>query len=344
MGIFGGGSVVSPVNGYQFEQLDQKEKETYKTLAAGIADFQKKIAISALDDTSFRRAIEAVILDNPQFFYFDKSKIEVLSGSTGYIVMPQYLYDKRKAEEIRNQIEAETKLIIQNQIRQDMSAFEKVVAIHDYIAKNTMYNFSALRSSIASEAHSIAGMLLKHSAVCEGIAKSFAYLLIKLNIPVLCVDGYSVIDGNEVRHMWNMVKLDGEFYHLDATWDLQEINHFSGQSHVYVLLDDDAMLERHRWDVNKYPVCSETEYNYYAMEGRFYKTRRAYELFIRKCVEERRSFIDVRFSDTMSMPDLTGQWAVSILEDTARRSGVSIRMKYGFVSESCILQINVEYL
>ena len=73
MGIFGGGSIVSPVNGYQFERLDQKKKEVYKALAAGIADFQKKIAIFALDDASFRETIEAVILDNPQFFYFDKS-------------------------------------------------------------------------------------------------------------------------------------------------------------------------------------------------------------------------------------------------------------------------------
>lgn len=344
MGLFGTNSVTEVLSGYHYTRLNQQEQEIYTKVAEGIAAMQKKITFTYSGSEDIQKILKAVEKDNPQFFYLDKSAIQMAGIGKNASITPPYLYDKKTAEMLYEKLNAAADKLLAGIIKEGMNDFEKVTAVHDYLTGNVMYNFSALVSKIAFDAHSIEGPLLKRCAVCEGIAKTFAWLMTKLEIPVLCVSGASVIDGQKGNHMWNMVGLDGTYYHLDATWDLQEVNHFSSQSHAYVLLDDDAMLELHEWDVNEYPTCDCLDWNYYVVCGRYFKTRRVFELFLQKSMEERKSFIDVRFSDIMSLPDTQGQWAVDVIRAIAGRLGISVGVSCGYVEENCILLLNLTYM
>ncbi|MBR4081836.1 MAG: hypothetical protein IKK21_08645 [Clostridia bacterium] len=70
-----------------------------------------------------------------------------------------------------------------------------------------------------SDAWSAYGALVKGKAVCQGIACAFKLLCDQVDIPSLVVIG--TIAANQERHAWNIVRIDGQFYHVDCTWMLR---------------------------------------------------------------------------------------------------------------------------
>lgn len=60
---------------------------------------------------------------------------------------------------------------------------------------------------------------MKGKAVCQGIACAFKLLCDQVDIPSLVVIG--TIAANQERHAWNIVRIDGQFYHVDCTWMLR---------------------------------------------------------------------------------------------------------------------------
>ena len=84
-----------------------------------------------------------------------------------------------------------------------------------FIVKNVKYD--KLKKEYS---HEIIGALGNGVAVCEGIAKAVKVLCDKLNI--YCIIALSEANpekGVKYRHAWNIVKIGGKLYHLDATFD-----------------------------------------------------------------------------------------------------------------------------
>lgn len=104
-------------------------------------------------------------------------------------------------------------------ITNDMSLKEKIKAIHDYIINKTTYDSEHALSILSSnkdyvplyQSHKAVGPLLQQKAICGGYSDAMALFLNKMKIPNLRI-------SNE-KHIWNLVKLDNHWYHLDLTWD-----------------------------------------------------------------------------------------------------------------------------
>ncbi len=90
-----------------------------------------------------------------------------------------------------------------------MSAVEKMMVLHDYIVSNTAYTDDSEKPSRVTEV----GTFLEHEANCEGYSRAFAILMEKVGIPV------KFISSDEMKHMWNAVKVGKDWYHVDVTWD-----------------------------------------------------------------------------------------------------------------------------
>lgn len=98
-----------------------------------------------------------------------------------------------------------------------ISRHEKLKSIHDYLAKNIVYDDTIAKSNIFD----IYGALINGVCVCEGYAEAFKLLCDREGIPCLTVIG----TGNGGAHKWNMVLMeDGEWYTMDSTWDDQTSN------------------------------------------------------------------------------------------------------------------------
>lgn len=100
--------------------------------------------------------------------------------------------------------------------------YEKTKAIYDYMCKNIKYdnNFKKTQNKISLSAYSA---LVNKNCVCQGYSNLMYRLLLECGIDCRIVSGNAikVVNGKKVTeaHSWNIVKLGGKYYALDATWD-----------------------------------------------------------------------------------------------------------------------------
>lgn len=134
--------------------------------------------------------------------------------------------------------------------------YENELAIHDYIVSNVEYDEKNTDAVTAYDA------LIKGKAVCSGYQESFKTLLDMLKIENIAVNG----TANDENHAWNLVKLDGIWYHVDTTWD-DPIGGDGTVSHKYFNVSDADMALDHIWNEENYPKATGGAYAYYIMSG-----------------------------------------------------------------------------
>lgn len=144
---------------------------------------------------------------------------------------------------------SKAKSIISKIIKPGMTDLQKEKAVHDYIVNNTRYDeINYDKGTIPDESYSPYGVLIKGTAVCEGYAKATALLLNMAGVKSIVVLGWD--------HAWNIVKINGRYYHLDTTWDDPVTS--SGENllrYDYFNLSDSQISKDHFWDKEKYPAC-----------------------------------------------------------------------------------------
>ncbi|MBQ6814345.1 MAG: hypothetical protein IJP13_02275 [Lachnospiraceae bacterium] len=148
--------------------------------------------------------------------------------------------------------------------------YEKVVAAHDYIIKNCVYNKSAIENDtlIDDDFHPY-GVFVKGIAVCEGYAKAFKMLMDIAGIDCMLVTG--TVGEDQVAHAWNMVKLENDWYHVDVTFDdpnpeTEEI------VYVYLNITDEEISKDHTWNKNITPEADADKYDYIKNSGNIFDT------------------------------------------------------------------------
>lgn len=82
-------------------------------------------------------------------------------------------------------------------------------------------------------------MFVDGKAVCEGYSKAFQLLCNKAKIDCVLLSGTADSDN----HAWNGVKIGGDWYQIDVTWD--DVDDFIYDSHEYFNLTDSLMYEDH---------------------------------------------------------------------------------------------------
>lgn len=144
-------------------------------------------------------------------------------------------------------------------IKPDMSDLEKEIAIHDYVVKNTVYDYkNYLNNTIPPESYSVYGVLMKGIGVCDGYAKTMDLLLNMAGIETYIIGG----KGLGEPHAWNIVKIDGEYYHLDSTWDDPAPDMGPNYvRHTYLNLSDKEMSRSHSWDIASYIRCDSKKFD-----------------------------------------------------------------------------------
>lgn len=130
---------------------------------------------------------------------------------------------------------------------QGYSDFEKVRAVHDYIVKHTVYTTESSTSP-----HSSYAVLIEEKGVCQGYALLSLKMLQLLGIEAKYIVGYVGAEG----HAWNLVKLDGQWYHLDPTWDDPVPDRAGVVRYEYFLVDDKTLARDHSWIESDYPTAT----------------------------------------------------------------------------------------
>lgn len=246
---------------YGYSKLNDKQRKLYKLLFDEINKHTKEIDVSALDVTKadVEKVFYTMDYDNPQLFWLASGCSVAFYGSKVYDVMPMYSKTKSEAQKLLPQIEKAARKLIGEALEYDTD-FERVLYIHDAIINSTKYTLTG-----GEHIRDVDGPLLKGKALCEGYAKTFAYLCQSIGIETFCVEGYS----DDVGHLWNMVKLDGKWYHVDVTYD-DPTGSIQVCEHDYLCITEKEILSDGRYIKNpvSIPTATATKYNYYNATGK----------------------------------------------------------------------------
>ncbi|KUP25178.1 hypothetical protein AWJ19_29800 [Paenibacillus sp. DMB5] len=138
------------------------------------------------------------------------------------------------------------KAVIDQTLSPEMNTRDKVKALHDYVVLNTAYDYdNYLNGSIPEESYTEYGILILHTGVCQGYAVTMKMLLDLAGVENFYISGTNYAGAG---HAWNIVVVDGEYYHLDATWDDPVPNMPGYIGDKYFLVTDEQMALDHIWD------------------------------------------------------------------------------------------------
>lgn len=113
--------------------------------------------------------------------------------------------------EEQEQLQAQVKRIAAL-VDPEASDLQKVKTVHDQIIRSTVYDYTNyLNNTLPKVSYTAYGALVRHTAVCQGYSLAFEMLMEEVGIP--CV----TVVSDELKHAWNMVQVDGEWYHVDLT-------------------------------------------------------------------------------------------------------------------------------
>lgn len=118
---------------------------------------------------------------------------------------------------------AEQEQLVDSKIRQlseqldveNARDYEKVKAIYDYLCKNVTYDYDGLKQGDSTLIYTAYAALVDGTAVCQGYANLFYRLALELDVDARLIAG----TASGGAHAWNIVKLGGKYYNVDATWD-----------------------------------------------------------------------------------------------------------------------------
>lgn len=118
--------------------------------------------------------------------------------------------------------------------------WEKAYAIYSYIVNDFAYDFVQIEDETVAYQDDALTLMRREVAICEGMGNTFVALCRAAGVPAAVSFGIGVGDAAEMmfnntyrtnenpNHAWACVCLDGEWYHVDPTWDCA--NKYEGTS------------------------------------------------------------------------------------------------------------------
>lgn len=273
------------VSHFAYNSLSDAKKLWYRDIEAMLGEHKQVIRLSkegiteGLDETDIDDIFQCVLNDHPELFFVEGYTYTKFSRADKLVAVNfagTYSMDKEEALLRRKQIEAGAEALLSGLEQfsdsnpREIPEYEKVKYVYETLVLNTEYDLNA------QDNQNIYSVFVNHLSVCQGYAKAAQYLLNRLGMECTLVMG--TVDTGE-GHAWNLVKVDGSWYYLDATWGdasyrIEEQE--TGESlpkinYDYLCVTTKDLLRTHiLGGVVPMPECIATDANYYAREGAFF--------------------------------------------------------------------------
>ncbi len=266
--IVGSFTPVSVEDYYGRRQLEQAGKQDMLTAYMRMASAAERMEEGAvyvgdldLNADEIKQVYSYYVADFPQHFWRDTGyRYEYLESGRVVSLTLQYILEREELSAAKQQVERRAAQLLQG-ISPAMEPYDREKQIHDRLVQAVEYDTTFAEPYI----HSLYGALVEGTAVCDGYAHAFQYLLYQVGIPCLFVTGRSA----DQDHAWNMVQLDDAYYHVDVTWDDpvydQTLPFDKPVFYAYFNVTDEQIQQDHTLDADNYPLpsCTETAANYF---------------------------------------------------------------------------------
>lgn len=175
--------------------------------------------------------------------------------------------------------------VLKEIITDGMSPYEKEKAVYDWMTTKLSYDTGILQviPNTTADCDNPYGVLKYHNAVCVGYATTFRLFMQMLDIPCMVVHNMSRV------HSWNLVQLDGAWYHVDIYSD-QDTGGYANFN-----MNDELAANGHDWDREFFPAATALTYNYGYQNRTTVEDIYEVPQTIRKALEERQGSIFLAF-------------------------------------------------
>lgn len=248
---------------YYYGRMPKDKQNTYRAMLAGLMDLSDEILLPQVPTTDGNWLYDVFFqlrLDHPEIFWAVGFKYRHYKDSPNLILIPEYIFDKNKIREHKKALHARVEKLVRPAAK--FSEWDKEKYVHDFICENIRYD--KLKKPYS---HEIIGPLGHGVSVCEGIAKSVKILCDALGVwCVIAICGNNPEKGIKYRHTWNIVRINGQYYHLDATFD-NTLGRNEDDSvsirYDYFNLDDKNIFRDHEPLIAPAPACPDGSHSYY---------------------------------------------------------------------------------
>ena len=301
---------------YCYSKLLDHQKKYYEVMHDAVHNMQVSWILLGQAKENYKSDVaivrNALASDHPDIFWLPSYYATALSTdeqgnsivfvyfSVSADASPSYLVTNQEKEEMTEKLEKAVKEITDKVTA--TTPYEIELQLHNLLIERTQYSDDATDPMI----YSAYGALVNKKALCEGYTRAMQLLLSRLGIESMVVTGVANNEG----HMWNVVKIGQNWYHLDVTWNDMES---TVPSYEYINLTDSQIMTDHSLNKNYdefqsgelesgsvsfnifRPACNSTEYNYYNYSG-FVYTPDNNQALVDYIVGSSQNIVEVKFA------------------------------------------------
>ena len=225
------GDVATLASTYDKDAFDARLVEAFK-------NYESSVDVSDIGitrDEAYNGGINTVINSHPEIIGIAGTSY-YYSSSTNLVTKIVITYTSNAREE-QQKLDAAINELNSRVDISGMTDEEIVLAYHEYLTSTVAYAYAAYLQGSLGGAHEydMYGALVNHSSVCQGYAESMFYLLKKAGLSC------AIASSQNINHAWNIVKVNGKWYHVDATWDDPVWDMPGRSNHDYFLVSFDTM-------------------------------------------------------------------------------------------------------
>ncbi len=228
-----------------YGMLSPKEQSLYRQIYANAAALNGIFnPVEPASQRELHNTFLAVFNDHPELFWLDCAYGGKFAGNGECVWISLQFNDLvDDLERAKYEFEAAAEEILAGAQGSD---YEKELYVHDALSDRIEYDLQAPLNQSAYSA------LVNDRTVCAGYARSLQYLMTRLGVPCYYCTGFA---GE--NHAWNIIRLDGEYYNVDTTWDDTTPNTYD----YFNKTDHDFASTHKREDLSVYlPPCNGIKY------------------------------------------------------------------------------------
>lgn len=340
---------------YAYNTLSDDEKALYDAILGAASNMSTRIfGAQNLSSAQWTKVFGLVYNQEPQLFWLNSKSV------VGRLYYNEI--DPDKIASMQKEIDATVDSLVK-EANTKSTTFEKLLVFHDYLVLNSTFEKSEEAGNYNQTIYNAfsGGTSKQGNIQCAGYAKSMQYLCDKVGIDCMVITG---TNEKGTSHAWNKVKVEGEWYNIDATWDdpilSTPITNYLRYS--YFLVPDEWINEKSHFNINtvtlksgekveyyETPKATATAQNYFIKNGYVYDNRADADKALKAELEKAASEGKVVAHIMVSSDSLYNEILDALKNDSSYRDDLkSVNSKIKKLKDSSkenllVIQLVIEY-
>ncbi len=299
------------------QEQDEQAKENLFALYHAIVNFEKTCYLPyPMPQERIQSLLALLCYECPELFQVDlthPTSYHSYEGQNEVIAVDfPYCMDKATYDSLL----AEAKQALSQFDTTGMTLLEAEKYIYDILCHQITYNATSTHSA------NVYGALVEGQAKCDGIAKTMKWAMENAGFPCMCVDGQPYDGG--IGHAWNIIPVDGHYYHLDLTSDVQSESHHEPLYPAYNVSADFLLSIYAPGNCFNIPEEHSMEASYHAQTGNFFDAGANWKSALKKLFKDahkKNGTFTIQFSTQTAYEDCKASLE-SLFREAAREADI----------------------